>query len=172
MIRANSGVYQSFYTPLSPPPSQTNSISLSRSLSSPSIQIFHVKKSVMTRKKEISYFILGEESHGLTYFILWGKVYLLLFPCMEGLMVMMVSPLAFRTMLDSLLSPTDTASCSCRSLAVVPLSKTSLWTCQYSLLMNFLQIIPSPSVGGQGMNTRNLVLEFIKYRDYRPCSHD
>ena len=41
---------------------------------------------------------------------------------MLGLTAIKLSPLVFSTTLDNLLSPTETASCSCRSLAVVPLS--------------------------------------------------
>ena len=51
---------------------------------------------------------------------------LLLLPSMVGLIVMMVSPFAFRITLASLLSPTATASCSWRSLVVMARSKTIL----------------------------------------------
>ena len=53
---------------------------------------------------------------------------LLLLPSMVGLIVTMVSPLAFRMTLASLVKPTATASCSWRSLVVMARSNTILWT--------------------------------------------
>ena len=55
-----------------------------------------------------------------------GDSNLLLLPSIVGLIVMMVSPFAFRMTLASLLSPTATASCSWRSLVVMARSNTIL----------------------------------------------
>ena len=54
--------------------------------------------------------------------------HLLVLLSMVGLIATTTSLLVFNTMLESLLRPTAMASCSCRSLAVVPLSKVNLWT--------------------------------------------
>ena len=57
--------------------------------------------------------------------------HLLVLLSMVGLIATTTSLLVFNTMLESLLRPTAMASCSCRSLAVVPLSKVNLWTQTY-----------------------------------------